>query len=274
MNTHRAHPRRIAVVAAALVAAGLALAPGAATAAAGPAAPAAVPAAMDGQGGWLRLGHLSPDTKAVDVEVAALGGGGVVLELQGVDYGDVSAYSELAAGTYTVSMVPAGSPASTAAVVSSDVKIDADGATTVVAYGPSSDLEVKAVRDDLTEPTAGNARLRLFQASTVTDEVDVATTTGLWIAQGATAGSVTGYAEVPAGPWTLELSGEGATGSTEIDVAAGSVSTLFVLDTAAGGLTILSIVDSAAVGVTPDGGVNTGGGGTAGTADLFRWPNG
>lgn len=259
MNTHRTHARRVVVVVVALVAAGLALAPGAAT------------AAVEDGGGWLRLGHLSPDTKSVDVEVAARDGGAVVLNLQGVGYGDVSPYSELAPGMYTVSMVPAGSPASTSAVVSSNVKVGADTATTVVAYGPSADLEVKAVLDDLTEPTAGNARLRLFQASTVTDEVDVVTTAGLWIAQGATAGSVTGYAEVPAGQWTLELSGEEATGLTAIDVAAGSVSTLFVLDTAAGGLTILPIVDSAAVGVTPDGGVNTGGGGSAQTLEAVRW---
>lgn len=263
MNNHRTHARGIAVLAAALIAAGLAFAPGAAT--------AVVPAAVDEAGGWLRLGHLSPDTKSVDVEVTARRGGAVVLELQGVGYGDVSAYSQLAAGMYKVSMVPAGSPPSTRAVVSSNVKVDADAATTVVAYGPSADLEVKAVVDDLTEPTAGNARLRLFQASTLTDEVDVATTTGLSIAQGAIAGSVTGYAEVPAGQWTLELSGEDATGLTAIDVAAGSVSTLFVLDTAAGGLTILPIVDSAAVGVTPDGGVNTGGGGSAPRLEDVRW---
>lgn len=254
MNQRRFARRTASILAVtAVLASGLALAPGAATAA-------------DDSTGWLRLGHLSPDTKQVDVRVAALSGGAPVVQLTAVGYGDVSPYSELAPGTYTISMVPTNAPASTAPVVSEDVQITADAATTVVAYGPSADLEVKAVSDDLTEPTAGNARIRLFQASTVTDTVDVSTSTGLPIAENARTGSVTDYAEVPAGAWTLELSGADVTGSTDIDVAAGSVSTLFVLDTAAGDLTILPIVDSAAVGATPDGGVQTGGGGTAVTA--------
>ena len=45
-----------------------------------------------------------------------------------------------------------------------------------------------------------------------------------------------------------------------VDLAAGSVTTLFVLDTASGGLTILPILDSAATPVAPGGGVQTGGG--------------
>jgi hypothetical protein len=223
------------------------------------ATPSAASAADTGTG-WLRLGHLSPDTKSVDVQVASLSGGSTLFELKGVTYGDVSPYSELAAGTYTVSMVPAGAAASTAPVISADVTIDAASATTVVAYGPSADLEVTAIPDDLAQPAAGNARIRLVQASTVTPEVDVATSTGTPIARGAKAGDVTGYAEVPAGRWTLELDGDDVTGSTDVDVAPGSVSTLFVLDTAEGGLTILPIMDSAASAAVPDGGVATGGG--------------
>jgi hypothetical protein len=252
MSISRTITRRIVAVAgsAALVAVGLAFAPAAANAA-------------DEGAGWLRLGHLSPDTKQVDVRVAAESGGDPVLQLSGVGYGDVSPYSELSPGTYTISMVPAGAPASTAPVISQDVEIDSKSAMTVVAYGPTANLEVKAVSDDLAEPTAGNARIRLFQASTVTDEVDVETSTGLEIAMNAKAGSVTDYAEVPAGNWTLDLSGGDVTGTKNVDVAAGSVTTLFVLDTAEGDLTILPIVDSAAVGTSPDGGVQTGGGGTA-----------
>jgi len=226
---------------------------------------ALVPAAAHAVGtgtGWLRLGHLSPDTKAVDVEVTAPDGT-TVLELDGVRYGDVSPYSAIQPGTYTVSMVPAGSSATTAPVISADIEVPATSAMTVVAYGPSTDLEVKAVSDDLAAPSDGNGRIRLFQASTITDSVDVETSTGMPIAKDAASGTVTDYAEVPAGSWTLELTGGAATASTAVDVAAGSVSTLFVLDTADGGLTILPIVDSADVGRSPDGGVQTGGGGTA-----------
>ena len=63
-----------------------------------------------------------------------------------------------------------------------------------------------------------------------------------------------------------------------MDVAAGSVTTLFVLDTADGGLTILPILDSAAAAVVPVGGVQTGGGWLAGdhgatphVTQIDRW---
>ncbi|TFV98781.1 DUF4397 domain-containing protein [Orlajensenia leifsoniae] len=257
MPHHGSRTRRAlrTVTAAAIVAIGFAFTPSAATAA-------------DAGTGWLRLGHLSPDTKSVDVEVTAPNGD-TVLELNGVSYGDVSPYSELQSGTYTVSMVPEGSSAATAPVISADIEVPAKSAMTVVAYGPTSDLEVKAVEDDLAPPTAGFGRIRLFQASTITDSVDVETSTGLPIAKDAAAGTVTDYAEIPAGSWTLELTGGDAAASSDVDVAAGSVSTLFVLDTADGGLTILPIVDSAAVGRSPDGGVQTGGGGTAPGGSLF-----
>lgn len=228
------------------------------------AAVTAVAPAATADGGWLRLGHFSPDTKAVDVRVSALRGGSVLFELNDVAYGDVSTYQSLAPGSYTISMVAAGSTDWTNVALSDTVTVDAASATTVAAYGPSADLKVRAFSDDLAGPTAGNARIRLVQASTLTPTVDVSTTTGLSIARGARAGSATAYAEVPAGNWTLSLTGQGTdariTDSANVDVAAGSVTTLFVLDTADGGLTILPILDSAASPVVPDGGVQTGGG--------------
>lgn len=225
-----------------------------------PAASAAAPAAVSEQAGWLRLGHLSPDTKSVDVRVSALSGGSTLFELDGVGYGDVSAYRELPAGSYTVSMVPAGASGSSVPVISETVTIENGTATTVAAYGPTADLQVRAFDDDLTEPAAGAARIRLIQASTVTPEVDVTTAQGDAIAEDAKAGSATGYAEIPAGDWTLDLAGDGVADTADVSVTPGSVTTLFVLDTSSGGLTILPILDSASVGDVPDGGVDTGGG--------------
>ncbi|WP_334148206.1 DUF4397 domain-containing protein [Microbacterium sp.] len=220
----------------------------------------AVSTAVGDSTGWLRLGHLSPDTKSVDVRVSALSGGSTVFELDGVAYGDVSTYQSLPAGSYTVSMVPAGASGSSVPVISETVTISADTATTVAAYGPTADLQVRAFEDDLTQPSSGSARIRLIQASTLTPEVDVSTSTGDSIAQDAKAGSATGYAEIPAGDWSLELTGKGVSDTAEVSVDPGSVTTLFVLDTSSGGLTILPVLDSASVGAAPDGGVDTGGG--------------
>lgn len=223
-------------------------------------ASAAPSVAAESSTGWVRLGHFSPDTKQVDVRVTALRGGSTVLELDRVGYGDVSPYAKLDTGSYTVAMVAAGSNSWADPVLSARLRVDAGSASTLAAYGPSRDLQVRAFSDDLSAPAAGSARIRLIQASTLTDVVNVRTTTGVSIAEGARAGSVTDYSEVPAGPWTFELTGERVADTATVDAPSGSVATLFVLDTADGGLTILPVLDSAAAAVTPDGGVQTGGG--------------
>ena len=69
----------------------------AATATPALAAPATAPAAT-GSVGWLRIAHLSPDTKSVDVRVSALMGGAAVYDLDSVKYGAVSSYRSMPAG--------------------------------------------------------------------------------------------------------------------------------------------------------------------------------
>ncbi|ROS59543.1 uncharacterized protein DUF4397 [Frigoribacterium sp. PhB160] len=210
--------------------------------------------------GWVRVGHLSPDTKAVDVTLTALSGGQVVMDLDDVTYGQVSPYQALPSGTYIVSMTAADATTNMAPVISANVNVESGQPVTVVAYGQSDQLRTQVFKDDLTAPAAGQAKIRLVQAATVTKTVDVATSTGTTIADGATFGSATGYASVAAGPWDLELTGDSVDGSAKVDLAAGSISTLFVLDNSTGGLTVVPVVDSAATAQTPVGGVQTGGG--------------
>lgn len=219
-----------------------------------------VTTAAAADGGWLRLGHFSPDTKDVDVRVAALSGGSIVFELNDVGYGDISPYQSLPSGTYTVSMIAAGTDDWSKLALSSTVTVSPDTATTAAAYGRSAALKVRLFTDDLTAPASGNGRIRVIQASTITPTVDVVTSTGAKIATKARAGSATRYVEVPAGEWTLRLTGQGVSDSADVNVAAGSVNTLFVLDTADGGLTIIPIADSATAAQSPIGGVQTGGG--------------
>ncbi|WP_207456208.1 DUF4397 domain-containing protein [Desertivibrio insolitus] len=236
-------------------AAGAALALGALLAALVPA-----PAAAVEEGGLLRLAHLSPDTAEVDVVVAADAGGS--FELTDVGYGVVSAYQELEPGGYTISMIPAGTdPASAPPVISAAIDVTAGRALTVAAYGPNDALQASVFEDDLTPPAEGQARVRVLQASTVSDPVTVRTTAGEVLAEQADTGEASGYAALPAGTRTVELSGSGgASASADVDLAAGTVSTLLVLDTADGGLTATAVVDSAATAQRPIGGVDTGGG--------------
>lgn len=219
--------------------------------------------------GWLRVGHLSPDTKGVDVQLSNLSGGAKVFELDDVQYGQVSSYKELPAGTYVLSMRAENAPDSTP-VISTDVTVKAGSPTTVVAYGRNKHLKTTAFTDDLTQPASGQARLRLVQAATNAKAVDVRTSTGTTVAQDAEFGTATQYATVTAGKWTLDVSGGGQTGTASVDLGSGTVSTLFVLDNSAGKLTVVPVVDAAASASTPAGGVQTGGGGTASESAFTR----
>src|ERR1700712_359730 len=78
-----------------------------------PSAPASTAPAPTATDGWLRVAHLSPDTKAVDVTVTNLSGGQKLFELDDVAYGTVSPYEHFPAGTYTISMTPWNTKATT-----------------------------------------------------------------------------------------------------------------------------------------------------------------
>jgi len=233
------------------------------------AAPAGLPTITTGTDGWIRVAHLSPDTKEVNVQLSALSGGEELFALEGVGYGAVSDYRPIPAGNYVVSMIPTTDSDSTP-LISASVKIEQGKSITVAAFGANSKLKTRVFQDDLTSPDPGTARIRLVQASTITKSVDVQTSTGLLIADNAMAGSSTSYATVPAGPWDLELRGSRIDDVAPVQLANGSVNTLFVLDNASGGLTVMSILDSSSVGDAPVGGVETGGGAlAAGSANIL-----
>lgn len=207
--------------------------------------------------GWARLAHLSPDTPEVDVSLTGLDGESV-LELQDVGYGDVSGYARLPAGTYTAAMRPAGAPADSEPVITAAVEIEDGVAITVAAVGLNADLSGRILVDDLTAPAAGQARVRLISAAVSSPSVTVTTDTGTVLADDAAFGTATGYSEVPGGRWTLDLSSDAGTGSTSVDLAAGTVNTLFVLDVD-GALNVVGVVDSTGTPDAPAGGVQTGG---------------
>ncbi|WP_172582658.1 DUF4397 domain-containing protein [Subtercola boreus] len=212
--------------------------------------------------GWVRLAHLSPDTTAVDVQLSALAGGTVVTSLKDIGYGAVSSYMALPAGTYVVAMVPSGG-AFASPVISATISVVAGEPQTVAAYGKNASLATAVFQDDLAAPGAGQSRVRVVQASTIVPTVNVSTSTGTAIASNAKEGTATTYANVPAGQWKLSLTSPTVTSSADVNLVAGSVSTLFVLDDASGGLALKAVLDSSSVGDLPTGGIQTGAGGTA-----------
>ena len=219
-----------------------------------------VAAAAPEPGGWIRLAHLSPDTPAVDVELS--GPAGTVLSLTDVGYGDVGAYVRVPAGTYTAAMTP---PGSSVPVATGTVEVVAGAAHTVAAVGRRADLTAAVLTDDLAPPPPGQARIRLLQASVTEPEVTVTAVGGPVLARDAAFASTTGYALIPAGSWSLEVTADGARvgAATGVVVTAGSVNTLVVLDGPDGSVTVVALQDAAGTAVPPAGGVETGGGGSS-----------
>jgi hypothetical protein len=221
--------------------------------------------------GWLRTAHLSPDTGAVDVWLTPFGGSSSSAAVPDVTYGNVTPYRSLAPGYYTVAMRPAGSPASTPAMLSDTVQIVAGHAYSVLAVGASSALSFHVVADDLTAPAPARSRVRLIQASTAQLALDVRAVAGPILVQDAGYGLVSPYSEVPQGRWNLQIAaaaGGGTPTTAQVDLRAGSVTTLLVLNGPAGSgvVTLKPVLDAGAASVAPRGGVNTGEGGMAGGA--------
>ena len=224
--------------------------------------------APDGNG-LLRLAHLSPDTPAVDVYVDAVADPASRIMLEGVDYGTVSGYQDVPAGTYTVSMRTAGASPDTPPVLSTTVDVSADTARTVAGVGSFANLGLEIIDDSLETPTSGQARLRVLAAAPSAKTLDVALVGGAAVASRLPFADTGDYVDVPAGSTTLRMSGDdGGPTDLTVDLTAGAVYSLLVLSEAEGGLTVRSVLDAAGPGVTPVGGVETGAGGTAGADDV------
>ncbi|MFJ5599541.1 DUF4397 domain-containing protein [Micromonospora parva] len=153
---------------------------GTALAAAGVGVPAVAATGADTVG-YVRLAHLSPDTPAVDVYLAAPGTAKPRV-FPGVGYGVVSDYLELAPGRYAVAMREAGAPASDPPVLTTEVAVTSGDAFTVAGVGRHADLGLRVLNDDLSAPSDGRAKVRVVQASVRTPILDVAASDGPKIA--------------------------------------------------------------------------------------------
>jgi hypothetical protein len=233
----------------------------------------ASPAAAAGVG-YVRLAHLSPDTPAVDVYLSSVTGAIEQQKFPAVKYGVVSKYLPLPPGTYAVSMRAVGAAATSPPVLTTQATVEEGKAYTVAGVGRHADLGIRVIPDDLGLPLAGKAKVRVVQASIRQPVLDV-TCAGKTIANGVQFASTTAYQEVGPGRWTVKLNAPSVSGAPQdvrpaatvtAPLAAGSVYSLIVLDGTNGGLTAQLRTDARSDGV-PEGGVNTGAGGTAHEGD-------
>jgi Domain of unknown function (DUF4397) len=242
--------------------------------AATPAAHAAVPAE-------LRVAHLSPDTQPMDVYVTPFAGG-EKLVLPGLAFGQVSEYMPLAAGIYQFGFRPAGTPAAQPPVVIFSATVAWGSDYTFAVLGKLADLKTNLLKDDNSAPAANSASVRLIQADSTSDQISVQVENGPLLADKIGFGTVTGYATVAAGTWTLDLTTQaGATTKQTLSLDSASVNSLVVLTgtdgpklsvlTDAKGMAIETAAAApadappvvAAQQVLPVGGIQTGGGSTA-----------
>src|ERR1700746_1432610 len=129
-------------------------------------APVAAPAASAASApatGWVRCANLSPGNPAVDIYLLAFGNSGHPTVLRHVSYGEVSSYMAVSAGQYSVAMRPAGAPASSPPVVSSNFMVSGGTNYTVASLGPAAARRIEVLHDAMAAPQ-GHALVRAIQA--------------------------------------------------------------------------------------------------------------
>ncbi len=221
--------------------------------------------------GWIRVGHLSPKVPPVDIYFAPFGQAEKVV-IRKAGYGAVTPYSSLDPGKYTLSMRPADAASSTPPALSATIEIAERSAYSLLVFtnGPGNTLKGTLVTDDLTAPAAGKGRLRIVEGSAAIAPVSV-DGPGVLLAKDAPYGFTSPYVDVPEGRWPLQLRSGSQKAGPEVDVKAGSSTTVLVLENN-GVLKANPISDGASLPEPPKLGVETGGGGTASPSAPPLWP--
>jgi Domain of unknown function (DUF4397) len=220
--------------------------------------------------GWIRLAHLSPDTPKVDVYVSAFGNDDNPTVLRSVGYGMFSPYQRVPAGSYTIAMRLAGTPATEPAVLSTTVQVAADSAATVAGMGRNTDLQLVTLTDDLAAPGTDKSKVRVIHAAMTAPVVNSVQLAGSAVATDLAFAAYTDYNAVSAGNTTVQVTAGSASAEQTLDLSAGATYTVVVRDLETG-LGVLPIQDFAAANQIPTGGVDAGLGGAATTGSPASW---
>jgi Domain of unknown function (DUF4397) len=216
--------------------------------------------------GWISLGNLSATPSPVDMYLYSSGESSPQTVFHDVAYGTVLPFRPVNAGDYSVQVRPAGSSASSKPVLSVSVPVQADRSYTVAPLSTTAQGgQLKVIDDSLTAP-AGKSLVRVIQASInqkqVTFHCSCASGAPGNITSNAAPGSVSSYAAIPPGNWTMTATGSSAKTSLPVPLVPGTVHTEVVIDQSSG-IEIVNLLDAAGPGQPPAGGVDTGLGGTA-----------
>lgn len=123
---------------------------------------------------YVRVGHLSPDTPAVDVVAVPLAGSAPGFTVENLTYPAVGSYRRVEPGTWRVDVHAAGTrPDGQRPLASVVLTTEPGAAYTVAAAGPRSALAVHVIDDMLATTDPGAAGLRVVNA-TLRDPLTVA----------------------------------------------------------------------------------------------------
>jgi hypothetical protein len=190
--------------------------------------------------------------------------------LRSVGYGMFSPYQRVPAGSYTIAMRLAGTPATEPAVLSTTVQVAADSAATVAGMGRNTDLQLVTLTDDLAAPGTDKSKVRVIHAAMTAPVVNSVQLAGSAVATDLAFAAYTDYNAVSAGNTTVQVTAGSASAEQTLDLSAGATYTVVVRDLETG-LGVLPIQDFAAANQIPTGGVDAGLGGAATTGSPASW---
>lgn len=186
----------------------------------------------------VRVAHFAPFAaeaadRTVDVELDG------ATWLEDVEYGTVSEYVDVEAGTYDAEVTPVGG---TDPALSGELTLEdgQDYTVAVIGNGEAQDLSLLVLEDDASAPAEGNARLRVVHAAPFASgedagPVSVRTDDGQVVGgmERLTYGNAGDAFEVPAGTYDLKISATGGRtnliDAAPVELAAGTTTTIFAV---------------------------------------------
>lgn len=149
----------------------------------------------------VRVLHASPDAPAVDIYVD---GAKVGAPLAGLEFGDLSTYVALPAGSYDIK-VCAAADATICPIDLADIAVEAGKHYTIAATNVLASIEAQLIVD-APSPAEETTQVRVVHFSADTPAVDVLTQDGAATVVDALAyPNATGYLDLPAGSYDLKV---------------------------------------------------------------------
>jgi hypothetical protein len=241
---------RIAVMAAAVMAACVLIVP----AAAAKAAPAQAK---------VRVAHFSPDASYVDVYMVSLNRKQL---FPNVFYKTVSSYWAVSAGPFTYEVRAAGATPESEPVIQVKGNLAAGKSYTVAAVGRRDQLQGLLLRDDMAPSAPGKAKVRFLDAALDLPTVDIAVSGGRVLESRLAYPEPTGYRQLDSGRYRVEVRRAGADAvlvKGTVAVKPGTVTSVALLGGAGEPRELYAFSDAAGSRSAPAGGIRTGAGGTA-----------